>query len=83
MATVTIDLEKFRSVDKQTKYKSKVFTGRDRGIDVRDESKIDELEATLAGLKENNKDQALRDENSQLQRRIDELVLHACFIPRI
>ena len=45
MATVTIDLEKYRSVDKQTKYKSKVFTGRDRGIDVREESKIDELEA--------------------------------------
>lgn len=46
MATVTIDLEKYRSVDKQTKYKSKVFTGRDRGIDVREESKIDELEAS-------------------------------------
>lgn len=44
MAIVTIDLEKYRSIDKQTNYKSKVFTGRDRGIDVRDESKIDALE---------------------------------------
>lgn len=45
MATITIDLGKYRSVDKQTKYKSKVFTGRDRGIDVRNESGIDKLEA--------------------------------------
>lgn len=45
MATITIDLEKYRSVDKQTRYKSKVFTGRDRGKDVREESRIDALEA--------------------------------------
>ena len=43
---ITIDLEKYRSIDKQTKYKSKVFTGRDRGIDVRKLSNIDELEAS-------------------------------------
>ncbi len=39
-----INLEKYRSIDKQTKYKSKVFTGRDRGIDVRNLSNLDELE---------------------------------------
>lgn len=38
MATNTIDLELFRTE------KSKVFTGRDRGIEVRESSKIDYLE---------------------------------------
>lgn len=50
MSTYTIDLEKYRSIDKQTKYKSKVFTGRDRGKDVREESRLDELEATYDSI---------------------------------
>lgn len=35
----TIDLEKFRTPG------SKVFTGRDRGLEVRNQSKIDEIES--------------------------------------
>lgn len=38
MTTNTIDLELYRTE------KSKVFTGRDRGIEVRELSKLDELE---------------------------------------
>lgn len=45
MATAIINLEDYRSIDKQTNYKSKVFTGRDRGKDVREDSKIDEIES--------------------------------------
>lgn len=45
MATAIINLEDYRSIDKKTNYKSKVFTGRDRGKDVREESKIDEIES--------------------------------------
>lgn len=37
---ITINLEYFRTAG------SKVFTGRDRGVEVRSKSKIDELEAT-------------------------------------
>lgn len=44
MSQVTIDLENFRSEDNVKHIKSKVFTGRDRGVDVRKKSKIDELE---------------------------------------
>lgn len=45
MKTQKINLEDFRSEDKQRHIKAKVFTGRDRGQDVRIKSKIDELEA--------------------------------------
>jgi hypothetical protein len=38
MKVATIDLEKYRTEG------AKVFTGRDRGIEVRQKSKIDELE---------------------------------------
>lgn len=38
MNNATIDLENFKTIG------SKVFTGRNRGIDVRNESKIDQLE---------------------------------------
>lgn len=45
MATVKINLENYRSEDQVRHIKSKVFTGRDRGQEVREQSKIDELEA--------------------------------------
>jgi hypothetical protein len=41
----TINLEDYRVKDSQKNIISKVFTGRDRGAYVRDESKIDEIEA--------------------------------------
>ena len=41
MKSYTIDLELYRTPG------SKVFTGRDRGIEVRTASKIDEVEKTL------------------------------------
>lgn len=44
MATARINLEDFRSEDKVRRVKSKVFTGRDRGQEVREKSRIDELE---------------------------------------
>lgn len=44
MKTATINLENFRSIDKQRQIKSKVFTGRDRGKEVREKSRIDQLE---------------------------------------
>ncbi len=44
MATVRINLEDYRSEDKVRHIKSKVFTGRDRGQEVREKSKIDDLE---------------------------------------
>lgn len=42
----SINLENFRVVDKKKGTISKVFTGRDRGKKVREDSKIDEIEAT-------------------------------------
>lgn len=39
-----INLDDYRSRDKVNKIVSKVFTGRDRGVVVREKSKIDELE---------------------------------------
>ena len=46
MATARINLGEFRSEDKVRRIKAKVFTGRDRGQEVREKSKIDELEAS-------------------------------------
>ena len=46
MATARINLGDFRSEDKVRRIKAKVFTGRDRGQEVREKSKIDELEAS-------------------------------------
>jgi hypothetical protein len=43
MNTVTINLERYRAKSKDGKF-AKVFTGRDRGKDVRILSKIDSLE---------------------------------------
>lgn len=43
--TLTINLENYRAEDKVTHVKAKVFTGRDRGKDVREKSKIDQIEA--------------------------------------
>ena len=40
----TINLENYRAEDKVTHVKAKVFTGRDRGKDVREKSRIDQLE---------------------------------------
>lgn len=44
MSTAIINLEDYRSEDKVHHIKAKVFTGRDRGQEVREKSKIDELE---------------------------------------
>lgn len=44
MTTARINLEDYRSEDKVRHIKAKVFTGRDRGQEVREKSKIDELE---------------------------------------
>lgn len=46
MSKAIINLEDFRSEDKIKHIKSKVFTGRDRGEEVRKKSKIDDLEKT-------------------------------------
>lgn len=46
MATARINLEDFRSEDKIHHVKAKVFTGRDRGQEVREKSRIDELAKT-------------------------------------
>ena len=46
MKTARINLDKYRSEDKTRHIKAKVFTGRDRGQEVRDKSRIDELEAS-------------------------------------
>lgn len=46
MKTARINLDKYRSEDKTRHIKAKVFTGRDRGQEVRDRSRIDELEAS-------------------------------------
>lgn len=46
MATARINLEDFRSEDKIHHVKAKVFTGRDRGQEVREKSRIDELSET-------------------------------------
>lgn len=46
MATTRINLEDFRSEDKIHHVKAKVFTGRDRGQEVREKSRIDELAKT-------------------------------------
>lgn len=40
----TINLDDYRSRDKVNNIVSKVFTGRDRGVVVREKSRIDELE---------------------------------------
>ena len=44
MSTARINLDDFRSEDKVRHVKAKVFTGRDRGQEVREKSRIDELE---------------------------------------
>ena len=44
MKIAHINLENYRSEDKVRHIKAKVFTGRDRGQEVREKSKIDELE---------------------------------------
>lgn len=44
MKIARINLENYRSEDKVRHIKAKVFTGRDRGQEVREKSMIDELE---------------------------------------
>lgn len=46
MKTARINLDKYRSEDKTRHIKAKVFTGRDRGQQVREKSRIDELETS-------------------------------------
>lgn len=51
MSKAIINLEDFRSEDKIKHIKSKVFTGRDRGEEVRKKSKIDDLEKRMTKLR--------------------------------